>query len=148
VLRDITGHRQFRYIKFNIFGMESNAHSFFTVQNGVNTISQNPIRFVVAEGPFDILSIMYNIYGGITKDCIFMSTNHGAFYNPLLYYINKGLVGSNIYIDIYRDSDSIMDYELLRNQLKIYTKNFAVYRNAIGKDFGVPKKEFQIEREM
>jgi hypothetical protein len=41
-----------------------------------------------------------------------------------------------------------MDYELLRNQLKIYTKNFAVYRNAIGKDFGVPKKEFQIEREM
>jgi recombinational DNA repair protein RecR len=148
ILRDITGKNKFRYVKFNIFGMESNAHSFFTIKNGINTISQNPIRFVVTEGPFDILSVVYNIYGGIAEDCIFMSTNHGAFYNPLLYYINKGLVGSNIYIDIYRDSDSIMDYELLRNQLKLYTKNFSVYRNSIGKDFGVPKEKFIIEREM
>jgi hypothetical protein len=146
ILRDITGKNKYRYVKYNLFGIQSNAHSFFTVQNGINTISQNPIRFVVAEGPFDIMSIVYNIFGGIQADHIFMSTNHGAFLNPLLYYINKGLVGSNIYIDIYRDSDSIMDYSLLKNQMKIYTKNFRVYQNSIGKDFGVPKGEFEIER--
>lgn len=148
ILRDITGGNKFRYVKFNIFGMESNAHSFYTISNTVDTITSDPIRIIVAEGPFDILSIVYNIYGGIIPNCVFMSTNHGAFYNPLLYYINKGLVGSNIFLDIYKDSDSIMDYNLLRNQLKIYTKNYKVYRNAIGKDFGVPKDKFEIEEEI
>ena len=148
VLRDITGNNEFRYVKFNIFGMESNAHSFYTIKNGVNTLSQNPIKIIAAEGPFDILSIVYNIYGGIIPDCIFMSTNHGAFYNPLLYYINKGIVGSNVFLEIYKDADSIMDYNLLRNQIKVYTKNYKVFRNAIGKDFGVPKSDFEIEEEI
>lgn len=148
ILRDITGKNKYRYIKFNLFGMDSNAHSFYTISNGINTITQQDIRIVAAEGPFDILSIVYNLYGGIVPDCVFMSTNHGAFYNPLLYYLNKGLVGSNVHIDIYRDSDSIMNYQLLKNQMKIYTKNFAVYRNVIGKDFGVPADQFEIEREI
>ena len=94
------------------------------------------------------MSIVYNMYGGIVPDCLFMSTNHGAFYTPLLYYINKGLVGSNVWIDIYRDADSIMDYQKLKQQMKIYTRNYAVYRNAIGKDFGVPKSKYEIEREI
>lgn len=148
ILRDITGNNKFRYVKFNIFGMESDAHSFFTVKNGINVISHEPIHIVAAEGPFDIMSLVYNVYGEITPNMIFMSTNHGAFYNPLLYYINKGIVGSNVYIDIYKDSDSIMDYELLKEQMKIYTKNFSVFQNAIGKDFGVPKEEFQVEKVM
>lgn len=147
LLRDITGKNKYRYVKYNIFGMEDNAHSFYTISNGVNTISQENIDIVVAEGPFDILSVVYNLYGGIKKDCVFMSTNHGQFYHPLLYYFNKGLVGSNIYLDIYRDSDSIVDYWVLQNQIKIYTKNYRVFRNRIGKDFGVPKNEFEIEEE-
>lgn len=147
LLRDITGKNKYRYVKYNIFGMEDNAHSFYTISNGVNTISQENIDIVVAEGPFDILSVVYNLYGGIKKDCVFMSTNHGQFYHPLLYYFNKGLVGSNIYLDIYRDSDSIVDYGVLQNQIKIYTKNYRVFRNRIGKDFGVPKNEFEIEEE-
>lgn len=147
LLRDITEKNKYRYVKYNIFGMEDNAHSFYTISNGVNTISQENIDIVVAEGPFDILSVVYNLYGGIKKDCVFMSTNHGQFYHPLLYYFNKGLVGSNIYLDIYRDSDSIVDYGVLQNQIKIYTKNYRVFRNRIGKDFGVPKNEFEIEEE-
>lgn len=148
ILRDITGHNKFRYIKFNLFGMETNAHSFYTIGNRVNTISQKPIKIIAAEGPFDIMSIVYNIYGGIIPDCVFISTNHGAFYHPLLYYINKGLVGSNVFIEIYRDSDSVINYETLRNQLKIYTKNYSVFSNGIGKDFGVPRDMFRIEREI
>ena len=148
ILRDITGKNDFRYVKFNIFGMESNAHSFYTIRNGINTLSTEPIKIIAAEGPLDILSIVYNIYGGIIPDCIFMSTNHGAFYNPLLYYINKGIVGSNVYVEIYKDSDSIMNYKLLQNQLRIDTENFKVFRNSIGKDFGVPKEEFRIEEEI
>ena len=148
ILRDITEKQKFRYVKFNLFGMQTNAHSFYTIRNGINTISQNPIKIIATEGPFDIMSVAYNIYGGIIPDCVFLSTNHGAFYNPLLYYINKGLVGSNIFIEIYRDSDSILDYSLLKQQLKIYTKHFSVYRNSIGKDFGVSKLEFNIEQEI
>lgn len=148
ILRDITGNNEYRYIKFNIFGMESNTHSFYNIKNSINTIGTEPINIIAAEGPFDILSIVYNIYGGIKPNNVFISTNHGAFYNPLLFYINKGLVGSNVYIKIYKDSDSIMDYNLLKNQLKIYTKNFNLYSNSIGKDFGVPKNEFNIVKEM
>lgn len=147
VMRDITGKNKFRYVKYNLFGMEDNAHSFYTVGNGVNTISQENIDIVVAEGPFDILSVIYNLYGEIKRDCVFMSTNHGQFYHPLLYYFNKGLVGSNVYVDIYRDSDSIVDYGMLKGQLKIYTKNYRVFRNRLGKDFGVPKDKFELEEE-
>lgn len=148
ILRDITEFNKMRYIKLNLFGMESNTHSFYTVRNKVDTITQDPIKIIAAEGPFDILSIIYNIYGRIDPNHVFISTNHGAFYNPLLFYINKGLVGSNIYIEIYKDSDSKMNYSLLREQLKIYTKNFKVYYNSIGKDFGVPKSEFEIAEEI
>lgn len=145
ILRDTTNSHKDRYVKFNLFGMQSNAHSFYTIQNQINVISKDPIQIVPAEGPLDILSVVYNIYGGIQPNNVFMSTNHGAFYNPILYYFNQGLVGSNVYIELYQDSDSIMDYRLLQKQLKIYTKNYKVYRNAIGKDFGVPKDEFEIE---
>lgn len=148
ILRDITNNNKMRYIKFNIFGMESNAHSFYVIKNKVDTLTTNPIKIIAAEGPLDILSIVYNIHDGIIPNCVFMSTNHGAFYNPLLFYINKGLVGSNVYIDIYKDSDSIIDYNLLKQQMKIYTKNFRVFSNSIGKDFGVPKDKFNIEEEI
>lgn len=148
ILRDITDTNKMRYIKFNIFGMESNAHSFYTIRNQIDTLTQGPIKIIAAEGPLDILSIVYNIYGGVVPNCVFMSTNHGAFYNPMLYYLNKGLVGSNVYIEIYRDADSIVDYNLLKDQLKLYTKNFKLFVNGIGKDFGVPKSKFVIETEM
>ena len=148
ILRDITGKNKFRYIKINLFGTENNAHSFYTISNSINTLSRNPIKIVVTEGPFDILSVVYNIYGMIIPDCVFMSVNHGSFLNPILYYLNKGLVGSNVYIEIYRDSDSKLDYQLLKKQLRIYTKNFSVFRNSMGKDFGVPKNEFEIEQEI
>lgn len=148
ILRDVTEKNNFRYVKYNLFGMESNAHSFYTIKNTINTLSQESIKIIAAEGPLDILSIVYNIYGGIIPDCVFMSTNHGAFYNPLLYYFNKGLVGSNIFLEIYRDSDSIMNYELLKKQISVYTKNYKVFRNAIGKDFGVPSSEFELEEEI
>lgn len=148
ILRDITNQNKMRYIKLNLFGMESNAHSFYTIKNQVNTLSKGPIKIIAAEGPLDILSIVYNIYGGIVPDCVFMSTNHGAFYHPMLYYLNKGLVGSNVYIEIYKDSDSIMNYHLLQNQLKIYTKHYKVFYNGIGKDFGVPKDKFELLEEI
>lgn len=150
ILRDITGKHtdKFRYVKYNLYGMESNAYSFYTISNTVNTISSDPIRIVAAEGPIDILSIVYNIYDGIRPDMVLLSTNNGTFYTPLMYHINKGLVGSNIYVDIYRDADSIINYTKLKKQIQPYTRNFTVYRNAIGKDFGVPKDKFQIEQEL
>lgn len=149
ILRDITGkHKEkYRYVKYNLFGIQSNAHAFYTITNSVNTISQKPIHIIMAEGPIDILSIVYNMYNGIKPDNVFISTNNGTFYHPAMYYINKGLVGSNIFIDIYRDSDSIMNYRLLKKQVQIFTKNFRVYRNAIGKDFGVPKDKYELEEE-
>lgn len=149
ILRDITGKHtgKFRYVKYNLYGMKTNAYAFYNINNAVNTLSREPIRIVAAEGPMDILSIVYNIYGGIQRDIVFLSTNNGTFYTPLMYYLNKGLVGSNIYIEIYRDADSIINYTKLKNQIHPFTKNFSVYRNTIGKDFGVPKDQFQIEKE-
>ncbi len=148
IFRDITGNHKERYVKYKIDKLvDSNIHSFYGISNQVNVISQNPIHIIATEGPFDILSVVYNMYGKIVPDCIFLSVNHGLFLTPILYYLNKGIVGSNIYIDIYRDSDSVVNYTELKNDLKIYTRNFTVYRNVIGKDFGVPKDQYQIERE-
>lgn len=147
ILRDITDRQKMRYIKYNIFGVYDNSNSFYTIKNSINPLTQDEIHLVASEGTFDIISILYNVFHGDDTNKIFCATCNGQYRTTLNYYIDKGLVGRNIYIDIYRDSDNDehMNYQKLKNQMKPYTKNFKVYYNTLSKDFGVPKELIDID---
>lgn len=147
IFRDITEKHKMRYVKYNIFGVYDNSNSFYTIKNKINPLTQNDVHIIVSEGPFDIISILYNIFDGCDTDRIFSATCNGQYINTLRYYLDKGLVGSNIYIDIYRDNDNdkFMNYKKLKQQLKPYTKNYHVYYNTLNKDFGVPKNKIDVD---
>lgn len=147
ILRDITDKQKMRWIKYNIFGIYDNTNSFYTIKNSLNPITQEDIHIIAAEGPFDIISILYNVFDGDDANKIFCATCNGQYRRTLNYYLDKGLVGRNIFIDIYRDNDNddVMDYKQLRNQMRPYTKNFRVYYNTFSKDFGVPKNKINID---
>lgn len=151
VFRDITEKHKMRYVKYNVFGFYDNSGSFYSIPAKADLLSMDDIYIIISEGPFDILSILYNVEGNDRTNKIYLSSNDGEFYTPLLHYFEKGFVGSNIYIDAYKDNDSdIEGYVELRKQLKTYTtdiSNIRIYYNGYEdeKDFGVPKNKIQRE---
>lgn len=150
IFRDITETHKMRYVKYNIFGFYDNSQCFYSIPGRVDLLSPNDIHIKIAEGPFDILSILYNVENGNKDNTIYVASSNGDFYTPLLHYFQKGLVGSNIHIDIYKDNDSKLNYKILKKRLKTYTtsmQNITIYYNGFQneKDFGVPKDKIQTE---
>ena len=149
--RDITGKHKMRYVKYNVFGFYDNSGSFYSIPARIDLLTSEDIHIHVAEGPMDILSILYNLEDNERKNRIYLSSNDGEFYTPLLHYFEKGFVGRNIHIDIYKDNDTDIEKLLeLRKKLKIYTtdiSNIRIYYNGYEdeKDFGVPKSKIQKE---
>lgn len=150
IFRDITGTHKMRYVKYNIFGIYDNSQCFYSIPGKIDLLSTQDVHIKIAEGTFDMLSILYNVEENNRKNTIYLSSSNADFYTPLLHYFQKGLVGSNIFVDIYKDNDSKIDYIMLKKRLKPYLtslSNTAVYYNGYPgeKDFGVPKQKIQVE---
>lgn len=141
ILRDITGQNRMRYVKYNIFNVVDNSNSFYAARASLDLMIHDDIHMIVAEGPFDILGIIYNIYNGDFSNKIFVASCDGSLMNPILSFIRKGIVGDNIFIDCYQDNDTRLNFKKIKRELNMYTPNFTVYYNRISKDFGVPKEK-------
>lgn len=146
ILRDITGQNRMRYVKYNIFNVVDNSHSFYTPKASIDLLTHDDIHIIVSEGPFDTLGIIYNVYQGDIDNKVFIASCDGSFVNPIMSFIRKGLVGDNIYVDCYQDNDTRLDFKKIKRELKMYTPNFTVYYNRLSKDFGVPADK--IERDV
>lgn len=150
IFRDITGTHKMRYVKYNIFGFYDDSQCFYSIPSRVDLLSPQDIHIKIAEGTFDTLSILYNVEDNHRENTIYLSSSNADFYTPLLHYFQKGLVGSNIFVDIYKDNDSKINYTMLKRRLKPYLTtlgNTTVYYNGYPeeKDFGVPKEKIQVE---
>lgn len=152
--RDITNRNKFRWYKYNVFGVYDNSASFYSIPGRVDLFTQEDIRIQIAEGPFDILSVLYNLNGNDRNNKMYISSTDGEFFTPLLHYFEKGLVGSNVFIDVYKDNvkanEEEPDYGKLKASLKPYVmnnKNIHIYYNAYEdeKDFGVPSTKIAKE---
>lgn len=128
-----------RYVNYNVFDKFDNTHRVYIIPNVLNLADPNPIEIHMAEGPFDILSIKYNlvrsnynkIYGAIL----------GSGYKGFIRFIMTSLKTPNIIIHIYADKDidryDIVDLAEFLNAFKIpIYLHRNIYRNE--KDFGVP----------
>lgn len=140
--------KKFRWYKYNIFQFTHDLSSQYTIRNSINPVTDCDVHIVVAEGVFDAISILYNIYDGVQGDNIFTATSNGAFENAIKHYITSGMIGSNVYVDCYVDNDSIYDYSKLRSRIEFYIggpQHVRVFHNTKQKDFGFPKSEIEIE---
>lgn len=147
LFRDVTGQNKFRWYKYNIFGMQGNLSSYYAVKNGIDRVSMGDIHIIAAEGTMDTLGILYHFYHGDRGNNIFLSVANGAFREPIMNYIMKGLVGSNIYVDMYLDNDTKYNFKELKKDLSLFVKphHIKAFHNTKQKDFGYPMEDIEIE---
>lgn len=141
LLRDVTGQSKYRWTKYNILDKHRDIVSYYAMATRLDIMSREQITIVVAEGVFDLLGIRYNVYDGKTENMIYLACTNGTFEDAILFYVNKGLVGDNIRVEIYIDNDSMYDFKPLKRKLGLFGITVIGYYNALRKDFGYPKDE-------
>lgn len=125
-----------RFINYSIFGKRDNTCKFYLIPCNLDITSPEPIKIHISEGPFDALSIKYNLRKE-TRQTIYTAVT-GNGYKGLIRYIITTLKLMNLEIHLYVDSDvsrwKILD---LAEFLSVYNYPLYLHRNTIGKDMGV-----------
>ncbi|MCK9198365.1 MAG: hypothetical protein M0P49_02065 [Bacilli bacterium] len=127
-----------RYVNYNIFNKFNNTQRFFTLPTNIDLSLPKKIKLNIAEGPFDILSVFYNLKNQ-EPHSIYSAIIGSGYLNILRHFI---IVMKLIYIEvhIYIDND-VEDYVInsVYKFLEIYKIPLYVHRNTFPgeKDFGV-----------
>lgn len=127
-----------RYVNYNIFGKFDNTNRVYVLPVALNLTDPKPIELHMAEGPFDILGIKYNVVK--TQYNIIYAAILGSGYKGLIRFILISLKIPNLTIHLYADADIkrgiILD---LADFLAPYRIPLYLHRNLyIGeKDYGV-----------
>ena len=137
-----------RYINYNIFEKFDSTEKFYVCPTTIDIRSLEPIHLRISEGPFDILSVKYNLMNGETHNNIYAAILGSSYYSIVRYFMVK-LGITNIVIHIYKDSDVLQSYfydmaDILRPyNIQIYLhENVKQGKDLFGKDikdFGVPR---------
>jgi len=125
-----------RYINYSLFDKLDNTCKFYVIPCQVDIANPIPIKLHIAEGPFDILSIKYNLRKDNNQSVYVAATGKG--YKGVLRYFMATLKLMNLEIHLYADSD-VERWEVvdLANFLSVFKYPFYLHRNTIGKDMGV-----------
>lgn len=129
-----------RYVNYNIFNKFENTARVYIIPGDIILDDKRPIELHMAEGPFDILSIKYNLHSSHFNKIY--SSILGSGYKGLLKFILSHLKIPNLLVHVYPDSDAdvfaIID---LIECAKAYGLKIIVHKNKFmgEKDYGVPK---------
>lgn len=132
-----------RYVNYNLFDTNDleGTSKYYIIPNTIDTLNPDPIKIHIAEGPFDILSIFYNLYNGNKYNSIYASIG-GKSYINLIKFLLCDLKIINAEIHIYFDND-VSDKEIqnILYQLQYLNMNIYFHWNKFEneKDYGVPK---------
>ena len=129
-----------RYINYNIFGSLDNTTSFYVPPTTIDLASPEPIKFCMAEGPIDILSVKHNLIKQ-QHQAIYAAVQGNQYKGALRHFISTMML-INMEIHLFIDNDIAGQHILQDLTSYIYPFNMPVYvhRNAYPgeKDFGVP----------
>lgn len=116
-----------RYVNYNVFNKYDNTTKFYIIPNNIDILK--PVRIHIAEGPFDILSILYNLNGGNIGNDIYAAAT-GSGYIGLLKFIILNLKMINIEVHIYPDND-VSDQKInrVKERLFLFNTDFYIHRN-------------------
>jgi hypothetical protein len=143
-LREVYESIDRRYINYNVFDKYDNTLKFYVPPAQIDMFDPSPVRIHLAEGPFDILSIKYNLVGENGRD-IFISVGGSSYKAAIRHFLtNLGLY--NLEVHIYMDNDQkryvINDIVSL---LYAFDREVYIHNNAYPneKDYGVPKERIR-----
>lgn len=116
----------------------------YALRNSIDLLSPK-LHVVLTEGIFDIISVHYNLYKGISlPNQVFMASNGKGFNNVFSVLRSSGFL--NIELDLYSDKD--VDLNVYRKILNFdwFDKITIHYNvNEGEKDFGVPLERIKIK---
>lgn len=130
-----------RYVNYNIFNKVDNSKRYYIIPTEINTLSIDPIQIHIAEGPFDILGVFYNVMNGDKQNKIYSSIGGKSYINMIKFFLQElGLI--NVEFHIYIDNDiEDRDIYYMANILSGLNLDIYFHRNIYPneKDYGVPK---------
>lgn len=129
-----------RYVNYNIFNKYDNTQRYYTIPSTIDDLCPK-IRLIIAEGPFDILSIYYNIFNKDKDNIIYTSITGSGYLQILEFFIIKSKL-INLEVHIFKDKDiSLQLMKDIKELLKIFNIPLIVHENGYQgqKDYGVSK---------
>ena len=149
--RNIDSGLDLRYYNYNIHGKLNKNRRYYILPCQINLIDQRPINVHIAEGPFDILSIKYNVIGNSSDGRDLFIAMCGKAYRNIVLHLLTDMGLSNMNIHFYVDLD-VSDNEIMYISRQLYPFNMDIYIHRNGyinngkqeKDYGV-SKEFIID---
>ena len=133
-------------VNYNIFASDNNC-KYYALPTNIDLTDPRPIRVNIAEGPFDVLGIYYNVMNQYNERSLYCAIG-GKGYMNLIEYLLCSIGLMNIELHIYPDLDILQDtmYEIV-DFLRPFNIDIYVHRNTYvdpvtgkqEKDFGVPK---------
>lgn len=142
-LRNISTNAQYRYQIYTLFNNIDNGKKFYVIPTSINLNDNTPVNIHITEGPFDILSIFYNLCNANRFQNIYIAICGKSYISAIKFILNiYGIINSIFHI--YIDND-IKEYELysIKNILSSLNIPGYIHRNGYNKekDFGVDKNK-------
>lgn len=152
--KDFTRYLNKRYVNYNILPVDQleGTTSYYILPTIIDTLNINPVKIHIAEGPFDILSIFYNLNNANKNNSIYASIK-GKSYINLIKFLLSDLKIIHVEIHIYFDNDIskreisgiLEQLQYLNLNIYFHWNRFIISKDIDGKnkiyekDYGVPK---------
>lgn len=129
-----------RYINYSIFDKKDTNQRFYTIPTMIDINTPNRIKLNIAEGPFDILSVYYNV-----RHCesgIYTCIAGNNYISVIMYFLTE-IKLPNTEIHLYTDNDrygTVDKAKYIMSSIPDPTIPFYLHHNSFEgeKDFGVP----------
>lgn len=127
--------------KYNLYTIHEGGVSFYTIPSVVYLNIPAPVDIHVAEGPFDILSICYNVCGNNRENNVYTAACGKGYENVIqMYLLDYNIMNARFHVYLDNDvEDSILYY--ISNILKALDMELYIHRNTYPgeKDYGVDR---------
>lgn len=145
IYRDITGRNKLRYDKYSITENIENNRKFYIIPTSIDVMNTDTVYINMAEGVFDILGVYFHIKDQNEKNNIYIAICDSSYTNVVKYFLAQGLIGENIVVNIFSDSDhDLYFYKNMISELSPWVNKINIYYNEIGKDYGVKKENIKL----
>lgn len=131
-----------RYEKYPIFQGLDNTRKFYSIPTKIDVMTNDLIVINIAEGPFDILGVYYNVFDKNNKNTVNAAATGSGFKSVVKYFVDLGVVGDNVILNIISDNEADKTNAFYKKHIGQFKKWFGeinILRNEKRKDFGEPK---------
>ncbi len=127
-----------RYVNYNIFNKFDNTQRFYTIPANIDLTNPNRIKLNISEGPFDILSVFFNLKNK-EPHSIYSAIIGSGYLNILRHFI---ITMKLMYLEVHIYIDNDIEKYVIKDVcdfLRVFQIPLYIHRNIFPgeKDFGV-----------